>query len=185
MATILTPVRQRKSLKKNGKLPPSLDFKRWARVVGAAPAEVEAAWSDLKRRSLASARQGKVKIAAEAMVRANTDVQRRLASHLSGYELTENSYIVRQAGNPPGLPMILNTRILVEYIATYFRGGWGVKDIQRDLPQLTPDQIEAAIQYYLNHRAEIERDIQESIEIFERNFRRQEEAGLWPELTRR
>jgi uncharacterized protein (DUF433 family) len=46
--------------------------------------------------------------------------QRRLAAHLSDYVLTENLYIVRRAGDPPGLPCILNSRITVEQIANYF-----------------------------------------------------------------
>jgi uncharacterized protein (DUF433 family) len=172
-----------KSPPPKGRLP--VDFTGWAKVIGATPVEVEAAWNDLKRRGLVSVRQGKLDVSADAMCCARSEVQRRLASHLSGYKLTENSYIVRKAGNPPDSPAILNTRILVEYIANYFRGGWGVADIQRDLPQLTPEQIEAAIQYYLNHREEIEREIQESIDIFESNLQRQERTGLWPELTRR
>jgi uncharacterized protein (DUF433 family) len=182
MATVLKSIRKKKAPQNGRATMPALDFNRWAKVIGATPKEVESAWNDLKRRSLASSRQGKVKISAEAMTRANTDVQRRLASYLSGYELTENSYIVRKAGNPLSSPMILNTRIFVEYIANYFRGGWGVADIQRDLPQLAPEQIEAAIQYYLNHRREIEREIQESSDIFEENIRRQE--GQWTELMR-
>jgi uncharacterized protein (DUF433 family) len=183
MRTILKSVRKKKPPKNGRPTMPSLDFAGWAKIFGATPQEVEAAWNDLKRRNLAAMRQGKAKISAEAMTRAHSDVQRRLASHLSGYMLTENSYIVRRAGPPPGLPMILNTRILVEYIANYFRGGWGVAEIQRDLPQLTVEQIEAAIQYYLNHREEIERDIQRSIKIYEKNVRRQERLGIWEKFT--
>ena len=179
MATVLKSIRKKKAPLHGRPTMPALDFNLWAKAIGARPREVESAWNDLKRRSLASVRQGKVKISAEAMTRANTDIQRQLASHLSGYALTDNSYIVRYAGTPQGLPMILNTRIYIEYIATYFRGGWGVADIRRDLPQLTPEQIEAAIQYYLNHREEIERDIQQSIEIYEENVQRQERTGIW------
>jgi uncharacterized protein (DUF433 family) len=192
MATMLKSVRKKNSPPKtprvkspspNGRL---VDFTGWAQIVGATPKEVEAAWNELKQRGLVAVRQGKLDVSADAMCCATSDVQRCLASHLSGYELTENSYIVRRAGPPPpGSPMILNTRIYVQYIANYFRGGWGVAEIQRDLPQLTPEQIEAAIQYYLNHREEIEREIQESIDIFEANLQRQERTGLWPELTRR
>jgi uncharacterized protein (DUF433 family) len=184
MATVLKSIRKKKTPQNGRAAMLALYFNRWAKAVGATPKEVESAWNDLKRRSLVSMHQGKVKISAEAMTRANTDIQRRLASYLSDYELTENSYIVRKAGNPSSSPMILNTRIFVEYIASYFRSGWGVADIQRDLPQLTPEQIEAAIQYYLNHRREIELDIQESIDIFEENIQRQEKEGKWPELMR-
>jgi uncharacterized protein (DUF433 family) len=186
MAVMLKSPLKKKALPKPRVKKPPLDFVGWAKVIGATPDEVEAAWNDLKRRRLVSIQRGNLDVSAEAMVRARTDVQRRLASHLAGYALTENSYIVRRAGPPPlGSPMILNTRIYVQYIANYFRGGWGVADIQRDLPQLTPEQIEAAIQYYLNHREEIEREIQESNDIFEYNLQRQERTGLWPELTRR
>jgi uncharacterized protein (DUF433 family) len=106
------------------------------------------------------------------MRRASGPVQRKLAAHLAGFLLTENSFIVRQAGDPPGNPSILNTRITVGHIAQYFKEGWGVTDIQRDLPQLTRDEIEAAIQYYLNHREEIERDLRRS---------RDHDAGRAPE----
>jgi uncharacterized protein (DUF433 family) len=175
---------KKKSLKKTRATKSPLDFLSWGKIVGATPEEVEAAWNDLKRRSLVSKRNGKVEASVEAMIRARTDVQRRLASYLSGYELTENSYIVRRGGKLFGSPMILDTRIYVQYIANYFRAGWGVAEIQRELSQLTPEQIEAAIQYYLNHREEIEREIKKSIDIFEHNLRLQERTGLWPELAR-
>jgi uncharacterized protein (DUF433 family) len=73
---------------------------------------------------------------------------------------------VRHAGDPPGKPSILNTRITVEQIAHNFKEGSGVTDIQRDLPQLVREEIEAAIQYFLNHRAEIERDMRHSQEVY-------------------
>ncbi len=185
MATMLKSPLRKKTLSKPQAKKSLLDFVGWAKVIGATPNKVETAWNDLRRRRLVSVRQGKVWISADAMCCAHSEIQRRLASYLSGYELTENSYIVRKAGNPPGSPAILNTRILVEYIANYFRGGWGVAAIQRDLPQLTPEQIEAAIQYYLNHREEIELEIQESMDIYEYNLRRQERMGTWEKLMQR
>jgi uncharacterized protein (DUF433 family) len=108
------------------------------------------------------------------MRRATSPVQRRLAAHLDGFALTENSFIVRRAGDPPGSPSILNTRITVEVIAAYFKEGWGVTDIQRDLPQLTREEIEAAIQFYLNHREDIEQDMRRSREIYAANAREKE-----------
>jgi uncharacterized protein (DUF433 family) len=62
----------------------------------------------------------------------------------------------------------------VEQIANYFRAGWGVTAIERDLSLLTREEIEAAIQYYLNHRAEIEADWQRSRELYEAHAPRQE-----------
>jgi uncharacterized protein (DUF433 family) len=143
------------------------DFEQWAAAIGATVSEVTTAWQDLVRRGLALAEGGVITISPLTMRRATSDVQRRLASHLAGYLLTENSFIVRRAGDPPGLPCILNTRITVEQIANYFKDGWGVTEIERDLQVLAREEIEAAIQYYLNHRAEIERDLQRSRELYE------------------
>ena len=109
-----------------------------------------------------------------ALRRASNAVQRRLAAHLAGFLLTENSFVVRRAGEPSGSPSILNTRITVEHIAESFKEGLGVTDMQRDLPQLLREEIEAAIQYYLNHREEIERDLRRSREIYAAHAPKQE-----------
>ncbi|MBI4673457.1 MAG: DUF433 domain-containing protein [Chloroflexi bacterium] len=124
---------------------------------------VKSEWADLKRRGLLVTRAGQVRISPWAMRRARNDLQRRMASHLSGYDLTENSFIVKRRG---GKTYILNTRIPVEYIANYFEEGWGVTQIQQDLPLLTRDEIEAAIQYYLNHRPEIRREMEQSVKVY-------------------
>lgn len=144
-------------------------FKEWSAAIGVTTEETATAWQDLERRGLAAESAGRITISPLAMRRATSDVQRRLAAHLAGYLLTENSFIVRRAGDPPGLPNILNTRIAVEQIANYFKTGWGVTEIERDLPVLTREEIEAAIQYYLNNRAEIERDLRRSRDLYEAN----------------
>jgi uncharacterized protein (DUF433 family) len=146
----------------------------WAAATGMTVDEVKFAWEELQRRGLSSAKRDKVTVSPLAMRRATSDTQRRLASHLSGYLLTENSFIVRRAGDPPGLPCILNTRISVEQIAAYFNEGWGVTEIEHDLNIVTRAEIEAAIQYYLNHRGEIERDLQRSRELYEEHAPREE-----------
>ncbi|HEV2666034.1 MAG TPA: DUF433 domain-containing protein [Blastocatellia bacterium] len=142
-------------------------FEEWAAAITASVEETAAAWHDLVRRGLAKIEAGAVTISPLAMRRATSDTQRRLASQLSGYLLTENPFIVRRAGAQTGLPCILNTRIAVEQIAGYFKDGWGVTEIEHDLPILKREEIEAAIQYYLNHRAEIERDLQQGRELYE------------------
>lgn len=150
------------------------NFERWATATAMTVEEVKGAWEELQRRGLSSAIRDKVTVSPLAMRRATSDTQRRLASHLSGYLLTENSFIVRRAGDPPGLPCILNTRISVEQIATYFNEGWGVIEIEHDLHIVTRAEIEAGIQYYLNHRGEIERDLQRSRELYESHAQREE-----------
>jgi uncharacterized protein (DUF433 family) len=142
-------------------------FEEWAAAIAASIEETTTAWHDLARRGLATIEEGAVTISPLAMRRATSDTQRRLAGRLSGYLLTENSFIVRRAGEQTGLPCILNTRIAVEQIAGYFKDGWGVTEIEHDLPILKREEIEAAIQYYLNHRAEIERDLRRSRDLYE------------------
>lgn len=144
----------------------SLPLDSWAVATGATTEQVKTACDDLQRRGLAVVKGGDHTVSPLALRRANNAVQRRLAAHLAGFLLTENSFVVRQAGDPPGSPTILNTRITVEQIAHYFNEGWGLTDIQRDLPQLIREEIEAAIQYYLNHREEIERDMRRTQEIY-------------------
>ncbi len=141
-------------------------FESWAATIGATAEEAETSWQDLRRRGLATIKGGKNVVSPLAMRRASSPVQRRLAAHLAGFMLTENSFIVRRAGDPSGNPSILNTRITVEHIAECFKEGLGVTDIQRDFPQLLREEIEAAIQYFLNHREEIERDLRRSREIY-------------------
>jgi uncharacterized protein (DUF433 family) len=81
-------------------------------------------------------------------------------------------------GKPEGKPQILNTRVLVEYIANYFNEGWGVGEIQREFPFLTREEIEAAIQYYLNHKEEIDRDREESERMYRENAPKGEVVGI-------
>ena len=110
------------------------------------------------------------------MRRAASDAERQLTAHLAGYLLTENPFIVRRAGDPPGLPSILDTRITVEQIANYFKEGWGVTEIEHDLNILTRAEIEAAIQHYLNHRDEIERELHRSRELYEKHAPRRDKV---------
>ncbi len=65
----------------------------------------------------------------------------------------------------------------MEQIALYFKEGCGVTDIQRDLPQLVREEIEAAIQYYLNHREEIEQALRRSQEIYAAHAPKQESVA--------
>lgn len=144
-------------------------FEGWAAATGLDLEKVKGAWDELRRRGLVSIKRDKVEVSPLALRRAASDAERFISAHLAGYLLTENSFIVRRAGDVPGLPSVLDTRITVEQIASYFKEGWGVTEIARDLDILTRPEIEAAIQYYLNHRAEIERDLWRSLEFYEKH----------------
>ena len=144
-------------------------FEAWASATGLNVEQVKGAWEELRRRGLVSIKREKAEVSPLAMRRAASDPERLLSAHIAGYLLTENSFIVRRNGDAPGLPSILDTRITVEQIASYFKEGWGVTEIERDLDLLTRPEIEAAIQYYLNHRAEIERDLRRSLELYEKH----------------
>ena len=147
----------------------STNLAAWVAATGLSIEELKTAWEELRRRGLISIKRDKLAVSPFAMRRAASDAERRFAAHLAGYLLTENSFVVRRAGDPPGLPCILDTRITVEQIANYFKEGWGVTEIERDLDLLTRVEIEAAIQYYLNHRPEIERDLRRSRELYEKH----------------
>ena len=128
------------------------NFAKVATVIGASTTEVQVAWQELQRRGLVSARGGTVTISPLAMRRATSDVQRRVAAHLSGYVLTENAFIVRRAGDPPGLACVLNSRITVEQIANYFKEGWGVTEMERDLiVERTSSGSNVALRIFVEH----------------------------------
>ena len=149
-----------------------------AKTLGTSKQEVKEAIEDLKRRGLAREEKGRIVLSPLAMRRAISDVQRKLAAILSGYIPTENPYIVKRAGKPEGKPQILNTRVLVEYIANYFNEGWGVGEIQKEFPFLTREEIEAAIRYYLNHKGEIDREREESERMYWENAPKGEVVGI-------
>lgn len=159
------------------KKPNPFPLTSWSDAVGATAAETKSAWDELLRRGLVVVQGGKWTVSPFAMRRANSHVQRRLTAHLSGFSLTENSFIVRRTGDPEGCPTILNSRIAVEHVDHYFKEGWGVTDIQRDLPQLIREEIEAAIQFYLNHREEIEADIRRSQAIYQAHTNKHESVS--------
>ncbi len=73
---------------------------------------------------------------------------------------TEHPHIVRTEGVCGGRPRIKGTRIPVSLIAEYHRMGESVQDVVMMYPHLDPAAIYDAISYYLDHRAEIEAEIE-------------------------
>src|SRR5438132_232896 len=77
------------------------NLKTWASATALSVEEVKGAWEELRRRGLVSTKRDEVLLSPLAMRRATSDAERRLTAYLAGYLLTENSFVVRQAGAPP------------------------------------------------------------------------------------
>ncbi|MGH2457289.1 MAG: DUF433 domain-containing protein, partial [Chloroflexota bacterium] len=66
-------------------------------------------------------------------------------------------FIEEVPGVQGGEPVVRETRTPVRTIAGYFNAYHGkFEEVQNALPHLTQEQIEAAMDYYRDHRAEIE-----------------------------
>ena len=55
--------------------------------------------------------------------------------------------ITQRKGVLGGRPVIGGTRISVDHISTYVSNGYGLEEIQEAYPQLTDEQIAAALSY--------------------------------------
>lgn len=84
----------------------------------------------------------------------------RLAAHEPESRPTEHPHIVHTQGICGGRARIDNSRISVRTIAELFRKGEPVEEISATYPQLDLAAIYDAISYYLDHREEIEAEIE-------------------------
>jgi uncharacterized protein (DUF433 family) len=75
---------------------------------------------------------------------------------------SEHPYIVRTEGVCGGRPRIKDSRIPVSTIAEYIRSGDSLSDISSLYPHITPAALEDALGYYLDHRQEIDGEIEEN-----------------------
>jgi uncharacterized protein (DUF433 family) len=75
---------------------------------------------------------------------------------------TEHPHIVRQPGICGGSPIVRGTRITVRHIAVMWKSGEAVAEIVRAYPHLQLSWVFDAISYYLDHRDEIEREMEEN-----------------------
>lgn len=69
-------------------------------------------------------------------------------------------YIVQTEGICGGLPRIRDSRIPVRTIAGLYRQGEPVEEILDTYPHLDPAAVDDAIGYYLDHREEIDAEIE-------------------------
>jgi uncharacterized protein (DUF433 family) len=73
---------------------------------------------------------------------------------------TEHPHVVRRPGTCGGSPLIRGTRIAVRLIAELWSQGETVEDVLRTYPHLQPSWVHDAISYYLDHRPEIDQEIE-------------------------
>ena len=74
----------------------------------------------------------------------------------------DHPYVVRTEGVCGGRPRIKDSRIPVSTIAEYIRSGDSPGDISSLYPHIAQAAIEDALGYYLDHRQEIDREIEEN-----------------------
>ena len=75
---------------------------------------------------------------------------------------TEHPYIVRREGFRGGRPILRGSSMPVWLVAAMWKSGDTADDILRAYPHLEPAAVYDAISYYLDHRAEIEAQIEEN-----------------------
>jgi uncharacterized protein (DUF433 family) len=70
-----------------------------------------------------------------------------------------------------GVPIVKGTRITVRAIAGYYQLGLTPDEILHSLPHLTQSQLHAALAYYFDHQAAIDRDLKRNADV--NHWRRQ------------
>ncbi len=81
-----------------------------------------------------------------------------------------------------GVPYIQGTTMkIVELVAENTGWGWGAEELHRQHPHITLSQIHSALAYYHDHKDEIDRDIERSIQLVDKMF---EEMGPSPLAAR-
>jgi uncharacterized protein (DUF433 family) len=73
---------------------------------------------------------------------------------------TEHPHVIRRPGTCGGAPLIRGTRITVRHLALLHQEGASVEDMLKAFPHLEPSWVHDALSYYLDHREEIQREIE-------------------------
>ena len=77
---------------------------------------------------------------------------------------TGHSHIAINKGICGGNPVIKGTRVSVANVAGFYQMGFGPEEIQKELPHLSLAQVYDAIAYFLDHRDDINREIEKDLE---------------------
>jgi uncharacterized protein (DUF433 family) len=89
-------------------------------------------------------------------------------------KLEQYPYLASRPGISDGAPIIKGTRTTVRSIAGYYQLGMSVDEILQSLPHLSAAQVHAALTYYFDHQAQIDRDIRKNqdVEFWKRAVKR-------------
>lgn len=99
------------------------------------------------------------------------------AGNVSVLSLEEGAAVIMKSrGVLGGKARIAGTRIAVSHMVALVKLGYTVEEVLREYPQLTREQVEAALKYYEEHRDEIDRELED--ELVWRVGRRYSEALL-------
>ncbi len=77
---------------------------------------------------------------------------------------TPYAHIVHHSGICGGRATIRGTRIAVQNVAFRHRCGESVDEILEAWPHLTPGQVYDALAYYYDHKAEIDKEVERSLD---------------------
>ena len=90
----------------------------------------------------------------------NITATEQTAAPDAGGSPTEHPHIERRPGVGGGVPIIRGTRISVRHIAVLHKDGVSVQEMLETYPHLQESWVHDAISYYLDHREEIEQEIE-------------------------
>jgi len=70
--------------------------------------------------------------------------------------------------NSQGIPYLIGTQIkVIEIALDRLAHHWDADEIQRQHPHLSPAQIYSALDYYYDHKAEMDREIEDQLQRVE------------------
>ena len=74
-------------------------------------------------------------------------------------------YVECRPGVQGGRPVIKGSRFPVSSIVQDYNSGQSVEEILHEFPSLTPAEVHDALSYYYDHRAEIDQEISELLDL--------------------
>jgi uncharacterized protein (DUF433 family) len=86
-----------------------------------------------------------------------------------------DEYIERREGYSGGYPVVKRLRVSVRIIVEISRQVADFQELCQAMPQCTPEELRAALDYYEDHKELIEEDIERNREAWQKVV-----TGTWP-----